>query len=63
MSSKCCVCDSESHETIQRRDAKFFEPLELHECLSCGHVQQGKMPSDQELLTYYSHHYCSLPLN
>jgi len=59
MSSKCCVCDSESHETIQRRDAKSFEPLELHECMGCGHVQQGKMPSDQELLTYYSHHYRS----
>jgi len=59
MSSNCCVCDSEGHETIQRRDAKSFEPLELHECLSCGHVQQGKMPSDQELLTYYSHHYRS----
>lgn len=33
--------------------------LELLECLQCGHVQQSCIPSADELLTYYSHHYRS----
>ena len=55
----CCLCRAESLFRFIRRDAKSSEPLELGECGRCGHVQQMKIPSTRDLMTYYSHHYRS----
>ena len=42
---------------ISDRDAKSKQPLAIMLCNQCGFVQQGEVPTEDELRIYYSHHY------
>lgn len=55
--TRCRLCDSHDLQHRLRRDAKTGESLHIALCLGCGLVQQTDIPSDQQLETYYSHHY------
>lgn len=57
--SHCHLCGDALGRVLATRDSKSNAPLVVQLCEHCGLVQQRDIPSDQELRSYYSHHYRS----
>ena len=57
--SHCHLCGDALGRVLATRDSKSNAPLVVQLCERCGLVQQRDIPSDQELRSYYSHHYRS----
>lgn len=54
---QCVLCQHEQFKTISEKDAKTSETLIVSMCQNCGLIFQNPIPTEQELKSYYSHHY------
>lgn len=45
------------YQSFERRDSKDGSLIEVGVCLTCGMVQQSRIPSSEKLRQYYSHFY------
>ena len=54
---ECVLCGNDSFQDVCQVDAKTSESLRVSMCNHCGLIQQNPIPTNEELIEYYSHNY------